>query len=113
MMFKIRRKIKSVIFGTETRAGKLFDEVLIVTIILSIVTVLLDSVLEYHENYGWYFYFAEWIFTILFSIEYLLRAMCIRRPLSYIKFLWYYRFSFDFAYLFKLIFPRYPSSICN
>jgi len=83
-MTKIRKKIKSIIFGTDTWAGKLFDEVLIVTITLSIATVFLDSVSEYHKNYGTYFYIAEWLFTILFTLEYLLRMFCIRRPMSYV-----------------------------
>ena len=65
----MRKKIKSIIFGTDTQTGKLFDEVLIVAIILSIVTVLLDSVSEYNENYGTYLYISEWVFTILFSIK--------------------------------------------
>ena len=68
-MVKIRQKIKSTIFGTDTQIGKLFDEILIVAIILSIVTVLLDSVSEYNEKYGTYLYIAEWVFTILFSIN--------------------------------------------
>ena len=68
-MTKIRKKIKSIIFGTDTWAGKLFDEVLIVTITFSIATVFLDSVSEYHKNYGTYFYIAEWLFTILFTLE--------------------------------------------
>ena len=43
-MSKLREKIKQIIFGTNTRAGKLFDEVLIVAIVLSIITVMLESV---------------------------------------------------------------------
>ena len=101
-MVKIRQKIKSTIFGTDTQTGKLFDEILIVAIILSIVTVLLDSVSEYNEKYGTYLYIAEWVFTILFSIEYLLRAFCIRRPLSYI-------FSFYGVVDFLSILPTYLS----
>jgi len=101
-MVKIRQKIKSTIFGTDTQTGKLFDEILIVAIILSIVTVLLDSVSEYNEKYGTYLYIAEWVFTILFSIEYLLRALCIRRPLSYI-------FSFYGVVDFLSILPTYLS----
>ena len=101
-MVKTRQKIKSIIFGTDTQTGKLFDEVLIVTIILSIVTVLLDSVSEYNENYGTYLYIAEWAFTILFSIEYILRAICIKRPLSYI-------FSFYGIIDFLSILPTYLS----
>ena len=83
-MSKLRQKIKTIIFGTETKAGKLFDEILIVIIILSIITVLLDSVAIYNEQYGNILYYAEWFFTILFSIEYLLRIYCIRLPSSYV-----------------------------
>ena len=101
-MFKIRQKVKLIIFGTDTRAGKLFDEILIITIVLSIITVLLDSVPIYNQNYGTYLYIAEWVFTILFSIEYILRATCIRRPLSYI-------FSFYGIVDFLSILPTYLS----
>ena len=83
-MGRLRQKIKRIIFGTDTRYGKLFDEILIVTIILSIITVLLDSVSDYNKAFGDYLYIAEWIFTILFTIEYLLRMFCIRKPMSYV-----------------------------
>lgn len=83
-MSRLRQKIKQIIFGTDTRFGKLFDEILIVAIILSIITVLLDSVSDFNRAYGGYLYIAEWIFTILFTIEYLLRTFCIRRPTSYV-----------------------------
>ena len=84
-MIKLRQKIKSIIFGTDTKFGKTFDEILIFAIILSIITVLLDSVSSYNEAYGDYLYIAEWIFTILFTIEYLLRMFCVKRPLSYVS----------------------------
>ena len=83
-MSRLKQNIKIIIFGTETRTGKLFDEILIIAIILSIVTVLLDSVSEYRQQYGQLLNFAEWIFTIMFTIEYFLRIYCIRRPLSYV-----------------------------
>ena len=83
-MSRLKQNIKIIIFGTETRTGKLFDEILIIAIILSIVTVLLDSVSEYRQQYGQLLNFAEWIFTIIFTIEYSLRIYCIRRPLSYV-----------------------------
>ena len=82
-MSKLREKIKQIIFGTNTRAGKLFDEVLIVAIVLSIITVMLESVSDYNQKYGTILIIAEWVFTILFTLEYLLRMYCIRRPLSY------------------------------
>jgi voltage-gated potassium channel len=83
-MSRLRQNIKTIIFGTDTRAGKLFDEILIVAIILSIITVLLDSVSDYRQNYGQILNIAEWIFTIMFTLEYLTRIYCIQRPLSYV-----------------------------
>ena len=83
-MSRLKQNIKTIIFGTDTRVGKLFDEILIIAIILSIITVLLDSVSEYHQQYGQILIFAEWIFTIMFTIEYSMRIYCIKRPLSYV-----------------------------
>ena len=83
-MSSIKERIKIMIFGTDTPAGTLFDLVLIITIFLSIISVLLDSVNEYHQKYGYILRVAEWIFTIMFTIEYFLRIYCIRKPVSYI-----------------------------
>ena len=83
-MSRLRQNIKSIIFGTDTRAGKLFDEILIIVIIISIITVLTDSVSVYRQQYGELLNILEWVITILFTIEYLMRVYCIRRPLSYI-----------------------------
>ena len=83
-MSRLRQNIKTIIFGTDTRAGKLFDEILIVTIILSIITVLLESVSDYRQQFGQILYVAEWVFTIMFTLEYFLRIYCIRLPSSYV-----------------------------
>ena len=83
-MSTFREKIKIIIFGTDTKAGKLFDVVLIISIVLSIITVMLDSVVEYNQQYGHILRIAEWTFTIMFTVEYLLRIYSIRRPFSYI-----------------------------
>ena len=101
-MSTLREKIKIIIFGTETKAGKLFDVVLIITIVLSIITVMLDSVLEYNQQYGHMLRIAEWTFTIMFTVEYLLRIYSIRRPISYI-------FSFFGIIDFLAILPTYLS----
>ncbi len=82
-MGKIKDDLRKLIFGTETISGRLFDILLIVAIISSVLVVMLDSVLVYHNSYGDIFLKAEWIFTILFTIEYLLRIYCIRLPSSY------------------------------
>ena len=101
-MSTLKEKIKIIIFGTDTKAGKLFDVVLIVSIVLSIIIVMLDSVVEYNQHYGHIFDIAEWTFTIMFTVEYLLRIYSIRRPLSYI-------FSFFGIIDFLAILPTYLS----
>lgn len=68
-----REKLYEIIFGYESRAGKLFDEVLISVIFLSVLAVMLNSVASINEQYGELLYVLEWIFTILFTIEYVLR----------------------------------------
>jgi len=83
-MRRLRQNIKTIIFGTDTRAGKLFDEILIVAIILSIITVLLESVSDYNQQFGQILYLAEWIFTLIFTLEYFLRIYCIRLASSYV-----------------------------
>ena len=72
-MVKIKDQLKKIIFGTETFGGRLFDILLIFAIITSVLIVMLDSVSEYHSSYGKVFSQIEWIFTILFTLEYLLR----------------------------------------
>ena len=83
-MVKIKEQLKEIIFGTETFGGRFFDILLIFAIITSVLIVMLDSISEYHNAYGNIFYQIEWIFTFLFTLEYLLRIYCIRLPSSYI-----------------------------
>jgi voltage-gated potassium channel len=72
-----------VIFKADTPAGKLFDVALIAAITLSVLVVMLDSVGIIRHDYGGLLYAVEWVFTILFSVEYLLRIFCVGRPLRY------------------------------
>ena len=69
----LRNRIHIIIEGTDTRLGKLFDIVLLITILASVAVVMLDSVLYMSLQYGTLFRYAEWFFTILFTIEYILR----------------------------------------
>jgi voltage-gated potassium channel len=78
-----RNTLYTIIFEADTPAGKIFDEVLILTILLSVIVVMLDSVSSIAARYGGLFYSLEWIFTILFTVEYLLRLICVGRPLKY------------------------------
>lgn len=80
----LRKKIYIVIFGTETPAGKLFDVVLLTLIILSVTVVILESVSTIRETFGHVFVSVEWVFTIIFSLEYFLRVVTSPRPLKYI-----------------------------
>lgn len=68
-----RLRLGEVIFGHDTAAGKAFDVALILAILLSVVVVMLDSVVSINLRHGVALRRAEWIFTILFSIEYALR----------------------------------------
>ncbi len=80
----MRAKIALVIFGTDTPAGKLFDLVLIYAILISVAAVVLDSVTSLHTRFGTWFFYIEWFFTLLFTIEYFLRIYISPRPLRYI-----------------------------
>lgn len=81
---KWQDQLHEVIYESEKPAGKLFDIVLLAMIVLSILVVMLDSVQSLHASYGDIFFTLEWIFTILFTIEYILRLICIREPLKYV-----------------------------
>ncbi|HCG71445.1 MAG TPA: ion transporter, partial [Gammaproteobacteria bacterium] len=66
-----------IIFEADTAAGRRFDVALIALILLSVLTVMLDSVPQIHAKYGRWLYVAEWTFTLLFTVEYLTRLWCI------------------------------------
>ncbi len=79
-----QHKLHNVIYEANTPAGKLFDVALLALIVASIGIVMLDSVESWHKRYGDIFYALEWAFTILFTIEYILRLICIKKPLLYV-----------------------------
>ena len=68
-----RNKWNEIIFGDETPAGRFFDVVLLIVILLSVLTVLLESVPSIQHAYGTPLFIAEWIFTALFTVEYAAR----------------------------------------
>lgn len=79
-----QKKMHEIIFEADTAGGKLFDVTLLVVIILSVIIVMLESVPIYSERYQSIFTVIEWVFTILFSLEYVLRIISLKKPLSYI-----------------------------
>ena len=80
----LRNRIHIIIEGTDTRLGKLFDIVLLIAIAASVAVVMLDSVLYMRLQYGTLFLYAEWFFTILFTIEYMLRLFSAPNRFRYV-----------------------------
>lgn len=83
-MGKTKERLFEIIFKADTRAGKAFDELLITAIIVSIIAVILDSVPEISDKHHNTFVIIEWVITIFFTVEYMLRILIVRKPLKYI-----------------------------
>jgi len=77
-------KLHEVIYEADTQAGKLFDIVLLVMILASIVLVMLESVSYLNDKYAHFFNISEWVITIIFTVEYFLRIIAINKPKKYI-----------------------------
>ena len=97
-----KRDLYSVIFESDTPAGKAFDVSLLIAIGLSVVVVMLESVKPLEAQYGTLLRTLEWIFTALFTLEYITRLSCVRRP-------WHYAFSFYGIIDLIAILPSYIS----
>jgi voltage-gated potassium channel len=82
---RLRASLHEIIFEADTPAGKVFDVLLIVSIVASVVLVMLDSVSSIQINYGELLYLGEWFFTLLFTVEYFMRLFCVGRPLAYAR----------------------------
>lgn len=79
----LRAKTFTVIFGTDTPGGKGFDVLLLLTIVASVLVVMLESVESFRTTHGTLLMRAEWVFTVAFTLEYILRLWCVRRPAQY------------------------------
>ncbi len=97
-----RSKLHDTIYESNTTAGKAFDVALLLLIIVSIVVVMLDSIKKYNSQYAHLFDVLEWSFTILFTLEYILRLISIQKP-------WRYVFSFLGIIDLLAIIPSYLS----
>ena len=80
---RLKERIHEVIFEADTFEGKTFDVILLICILISVLTVMLESVPEFGSRYANLFFYIEWGFTILFTIEYLLRLYSVYRPRQY------------------------------
>lgn len=80
-----RQRLHTVIFESDTRAGRVFDVTLIVCILTSVAVVMLESIAALDARWHREFFAAEMAFTLLFTIEYILRLLAVRRPLAYAR----------------------------
>jgi len=80
-----RRRLHEVIFEADTPAGLAFDTALLVAIVLSVLVVILASMEEVARDWGQALFWAEWVFTILFTVEYVLRLAVVARPGLYAR----------------------------
>lgn len=80
-----RKRCFDVIFGYETAAGRAFDVALVIVILMSVGVILADSVASLNQRFGSHFITLEWFFTLLFTVEYLVRLWAVREPLRYAK----------------------------
>ena len=99
-----RHRLHEIIYEADTKKGKLFDIILLIAIIASIIFVMLESVKSFDEKFYEFLNIAEWVITILFSIEYILRIISIKKPFKY---------SFSFYGIIDLLstIPKYLSFV--
>jgi len=99
-----KSKLHEIIYEADTKEGKWFDIILILTILVSILLVMLESVESFDNKYHNFLNVSEWVITILFSIEYIARIITIKKPSRYI-------FSFYGIIDFLATVPKYLSFI--
>lgn len=97
-----RSRVHEVIFEADTRYGKIFDVSLLILILISVAALMLESVKEIHDRYGTELIYLDWLITILFTIEYILRIYAVKKP-------WKYIFSFYGIVDLLAILPTYIS----
>ena len=78
-----RQRVHEIVFESETAAGRAFDVTVIILILLSVAAVILESVRDARDVFGPELRIAEWFFTVLFTLEYILRLLAVKRPLRY------------------------------
>src|SRR5690606_25722418 len=79
-----RSELHEIIYEADTPKGKLFDVILLLLIVVSIVFIMLESVHEFDIKYDKLLYIGEWVITIFFTLEYIARIITVKKPFSYI-----------------------------
>lgn len=87
-MMTNKERLYKIVFESDTKAGRQFDVLLLWGIVCSILTAMLDSVPSLNQHFKFQFYMIEWGFTILFTIEYILRIYISTKPSKYIFSFW-------------------------
>ena len=80
----LKSKLHTIIYEADTPMGKLFDVVLLILILVSVILVMLESVASIDTHYHDFLYFGEWVITIFFTIEYILRIITVKKASNYI-----------------------------
>ena len=80
----LKSKLHTIIYEADTPMGKLFDVVLLILILVSVILVMLESVTSIDTHYHDFLYFGEWVITIFFTIEYILRIITVKKASNYI-----------------------------
>ncbi|MFK4709044.1 voltage-gated potassium channel [Roseateles asaccharophilus] len=80
-----RLRLYTIIFEADTRAGRAFDLALVGLIVASVIVVMLDSIASVRARHGTVLTTLEWMFTLLFTAEYIARLSCVRHPLRYAR----------------------------
>ncbi|MGB5211993.1 MAG: ion transporter [Gammaproteobacteria bacterium] len=81
---RLRRRVFELIFMSDTAAGRNVDLLLLVAILASVAAIVLSSISSIHEHYGVVLFRLEWLFTGLFTVEYIIRLWCLREPRKYV-----------------------------
>jgi voltage-gated potassium channel len=79
-----KQRLHEIIYEADTKGGKLFDVILLIAIIASILLVMLESIESFDAKYHTFLDISEWVITLLFSLEYILRLISIKKPFKYI-----------------------------
>lgn len=83
-MDSLRSRLNSIIFDTDTPAGRIFDIALLWAILVSILVVVLESLRPLRESYGYWFFISEWVFTGIFTLEYAVRIWVAKSSKKYL-----------------------------
>ena len=84
-MLQWRRRVQYALFGGASRTSKMFDITVIIAILASVFVVMLESIASIDERFGRFLHALEWVFTIIFTIEYALRLVCATSSLRYAR----------------------------